>query len=175
MGGHEVSRCASDADHERDDAGDDHRAKASRPIVSGGSQQTSNSGDECAAGRRESQRRVNDSAALELDERLGVADRVAADGKRDEVAAVLAFAPDARREPPDSGMVEEQRFRERLQQVDEEVVSPDVRELVSEDRFDLRRRQPGERRNGQQNHRPHPPDDRRRVHVRRVHDVHDGA
>ena len=50
----------------------------------------------------------------------------------------------------------------------------DVRELVREDGFELRRRQPGERARGQQDDRPQPADDGRHFHERRSQQA-DGA
>ena len=78
---------------------------------------------------------------LEIGQRAGVGDRIAAQADREIVAAVLALDADAARQPPHRGVIEEQRLDQRLQQVDEIVVAADVRELVREDRFELLRRQ----------------------------------
>ena len=68
-------------------------------------------------------------------------------------------------------MIEEQRLGDRLQHVHRVVVPADVRELVGENRFDLRRRQRRERGDRQQDRRPQPADDRRHVDERRLDDV----
>ena len=100
---------------------------------------------------------------LEIGERARVRDAIAAELDREIVAAVLALNPDSVREPPDRRVIEEQRFDDRLQQVDEVVVPPHVGQFVRDHRLELRGRQPGKRARRQQNHRTKPTDDRRHV------------
>ncbi len=97
---------------------------------------------------------------------------VASPAHRDRhvVAAVLAFGADASRHPPHGGVIEEDGFRQRLQDVDREVVTPDVRDLVRQDGFHLARRQSRERGDWQQDDRPQPADDGRRGHARGIDD-----
>jgi hypothetical protein len=45
---------------------------------------------------------------------------------------MLALRADDAREPPDGGVIEEERFDEALKEVDEVVVPPDVGQLVGE-------------------------------------------
>ena len=71
-----------------------------------------------------------------------------------------------------AGMVEEQCFGDRLEQVDEIVVASDVRELVSEDRVDLGDRQIRQRRNRNEDDRPDPADHGGRVQTIAIRDVH---
>ncbi len=111
---------------------------------------------------------------FELGERFGVADWIAAQRDGDVVAAVLALRANAVREPPHRRMVEEQRLDDRLQHVDGVVVPANVRQLVRENRFDLRRRQRRERRDRQQNRGPQPSDHGRHVDERRFDDVRGG-
>ena len=111
---------------------------------------------------------------LELGERLGVADWIAAQCDGDVIAAVFALHADPIREPPDRRVIKEQRLDNGLQHVDRVVVAANVRELVREDRFDLRRRQRRERRDGQQNRGPQPSDHHRHVDQRRFDDVRRG-
>ena len=77
-------------------------------------------------------------------ERAGVGESIAADVDGEVVAAVFAVAANLLRDPPHSGMVEEQSLHDGLQNADEVVVAADVRQFVSEDRFDLRRREAAE-------------------------------
>ena len=100
---------------------------------------------------------------FELGERRRVGHRIAAQAHREIVAAVLALDADPARQPPHRRVIEQQRLDERLQQVDEVVVTPDVRELVREDRLELVRRQAGQRARRQQDDRLQPADHRRHV------------
>jgi hypothetical protein len=90
---------------------------------------------------------------FEAGERSRVGVRIAAQAHREIIAAVLALDPDSARYPPDRRMIEEQRLDERLQQVDDVVVPPDVRELVRENRLELVWRETGKRARRQQNDR----------------------
>ncbi len=83
---------------------------------------------------------ASEQQPLELDERAGVAHRVAAGGHREVVAAVLALDAHAVRHPPHGGVVEEQRLGRGLQQVHQVVVAADVRQLVGQDQLELLRR-----------------------------------
>ena len=78
----------------------------------------------------------------QLGERRDIDQAIAADRDRQIVAAVLALGAHFGRHPPHGRVIEEQRLDDRLQQVDEIVVPPHVRELVRENRFELLRRQP---------------------------------
>nr|WP_238388708.1 hypothetical protein [Roseimaritima ulvae] len=55
------------------------------------------------------------------------------------VAAVLTFDPNPSRQPPDRGVIEEQRLYQGLEQVDDVVVTAHMSQFVSEDRFDVLR------------------------------------
>ena len=55
----------------------------------------------------------------------------------DIVTAVSAFDPDAAGHPPDGRVVEEQRFDDVLEQIDQIVVSTDVRQFVYQDGLEL--------------------------------------
>jgi len=101
---------------------------------------------------------------LQHGESLRVVERIAANGNRDVVAAVLAFNSNPFRHPPDRGMIKQHRFGERLEHVDEIVVAPNVGELVRENRLHLRWCQGGQRRNGKQNRRAQPANNCRNVH-----------
>jgi hypothetical protein len=169
--GNQVAGRTCHAQQERHDSRDQHRAERARSIVGRRTEQSANSRHQRSAGSGHRETRANRSPALELDQRFGIADGVAAHRQRNDVAAVLALGADPRREPPDGGVVEEDGLGKRLQQIHQEVVAADVRELVGEDGFDLRRRQPRERRDGQQDYRLHPADDGRRIDGRRIHDM----
>ena len=74
------------------------------------------------------------------------------------------------RDPPDARMEEQQRFGDRLQQVDRVIAAADVRELVSEERFDLRGGHVRHRGERQHDQRLQPADQDRRVDHGRLDD-----
>ena len=59
-------------------------------------------------------------------QRAGVGNGVGADGKSKIVAAKFAFVTDARVDPPDSGVKEEERLGDGLEDVPEEVGTADM-------------------------------------------------
>src|SRR4029453_6851377 len=69
-------------------------------------------------------------------------------------------------------MIEEQDFDDGLQDVDEIVGAPDVRELVRQNRLEVRRREARKRAQWKDDRRPEPPDDRRYVDERGVQQLH---
>ena len=85
----------------------------------------------------------------------------------DVIAAVFPFLADLGRDPPDRGVIKQEGLDPDLDEVDQIVVPPDVRELVGQECIDLRSREPGERTGGQENDRPQPADDRRDFDERR--------
>ncbi len=119
-----------------------------------------------AAGRRHGEVTARGPQTLEIREGLRVRIGIAAETDRQVVAAVFALDPDGTRQPPYGRVIEQQRFDERLDQVDEVVVAPHVREFVGEDRFDLGRRQSGERAHGQQHDGLEPADHGRHLDAR---------
>ena len=104
---------------------------------------------------------------LEIGKRAGIGHRIATQADREVVAAVLALGADASRQPPDRGVIEEQRFDERLQEVDQVVVASDVRELVRQERLELPGRQAGERAGRHQHDRFDPANNGRNIDGRR--------
>ena len=60
------------------------------------------------------------------------------------VAAQFPLAADARRDPPDGGMVKQQRLDQDLEKVDEVIVAADVGDLVGQNGFELFDRQSGD-------------------------------
>jgi len=101
---------------------------------------------------------------LQHGQSLRVVERITANGDRYVVATVLTLHPDPFGYPPDGGVIKQHRFGERLQNVDEIVVAPDVGELVRENRLDLRWCQCGQRRDRKQNRWTQPANNRRNVH-----------
>src|SRR4029077_4170755 len=81
----------------------------------------------------------NGSAAPLFHEREGarVFNGVAAESYRDVIAAVFAFGADSLVQPPDCGMVEEQRLDADLEHVDKGIEALDVREFVGDDSLKL--------------------------------------
>ena len=65
------------------------------------------------------------------------------------IATVFTFCADALAEPPDGGMVEEQRFRGDLEKIHESVMTADVREFVRKNGGELGFAEAGERGDGQ--------------------------
>ena len=100
---------------------------------------------------------------LERRERAGVHDAIGADGDDDVVAAELAFEADAPRQPPDGRVIEEQRLDRALEEIDQVVVPPDVRQLVRENRVELGRREAGQHARRNDNRRTDPADERGHV------------
>ena len=113
----------------------------------------------CGNGNGQSRR----PPGLELRQRLRISDAIAAHSNRHIVATVFAFGPNPVRQPPDRGVIKEKRLRERLEQIDGVVVTADVRQLVRENRLDLRRRQRCHRCDRKKNDRAKAPDQRRDV------------
>ena len=124
--------------------------------------------EERAAGRREHEAARIRAQFLEVGERSRVSVGIAAEADREVIAAVLALDADPAREPPDRRVIEEQRLDERLQQVDEVVVTTDVRELVREDRFELLRPHTRQRARRHQHDRSKPSDDGGNLDHRRL-------
>ena len=127
--------------------------------------------DERSAARGDGKHRRSCPPRLEIRERLRVRHGIAAHRDRHIVAAVFTFEPDLFREPPHRRVIEEQRFRNRLKHVHRIIVAADVRQLVGENRLDLRRGQRSDGGDGQENHRPQPSDDGWHVDERRFDDV----
>jgi hypothetical protein len=73
--------------------------------------------------------------AFEFSEGARVADGIAAHFDGQVIAAELALVTDARPNPPDRRLVEEQSLGEGLKHVDQIIVTPDVRQLVSQHRL----------------------------------------
>jgi hypothetical protein len=67
---------------------------------------------------------------LQLEECVGIHNRVRADGEGQVVAAQFALVTDSAAQPPNGGMEEEQRFGHGLNEVPEEVSTADVGQLV---------------------------------------------
>ncbi len=84
---------------------------------------------------RHGEARLAGPLLLKVEQGAGVDDGVGADLEREVVAAELAFVAQAAADPPHGGMEEEDRFREGLHEVPEEVRAADVGELVSQDDF----------------------------------------
>ena len=124
--------------------------------------------DERAAGRRQDEAARIRAQFLEVGEGFRVSVGIAAEPDREIVAAVLALNADPARQPPYGGVIEEQRLDERLEQVDEVVVTTDVRELMRQDRFELLRPHARQRARRHQHDRPQPSDDRGHLDHRRL-------
>ena len=91
---------------------------------------------------------------------------VAAESHRDVIAAVFAFGADSLVQPPDCGMVEEQRLDADLEDVDKGIEALDVREFVGDDRLKLILGEACESAHWQEHDRAKPSDDRGRLQPR---------
>jgi hypothetical protein len=107
----------------------------------------------------------------EFRERRHVNEPIATHFDREIVTAVFAFRAYLRRYPPRRRVIEQQRFDHRLQQVDQIVVPPHVRELVREDGLQLLVRQTGQGCRGKQDDRLQPAHQRRRGNRTRLEDA----
>ena len=79
----------------------------------------------------------------------------------------LALGANVPRHPPDRGVVEQERFDNALQDVDQIVVPADVRQLMQQERFQLRGRQTAERPYRDQHHGAQPADHGGHLHQAR--------
>ena len=85
---------------------------------------------------------------------------------------MLALLPHAPRHPPRRRVVKQQGLDHGLEDADEVVVPPDVRELVGQQRVELERREPRERGRRDEDHRAQPPDDCGYLDQGRLQDAH---
>ena len=82
---------------------------------------------------------LNDWVAGELGERARIAERIARTSDHQIVTAVLALLAHHARYPAHDGVIEEQRFDDHLQEIDEVVVAPHMCELVHHDELEVPR------------------------------------
>ena len=87
---------------------------------------------------------VRGPSRFQLGQSAGVREDVAGRGYGQIVAAMLAFGADLAGEPPHRGMVEQQALGDALQQVDQVIVTADVRQLVRQQRLHVIWRKAGE-------------------------------
>ena len=146
-------------DHGRDGDPADQRRAA---VVARRHEQPAHAPDERAIGRRQRRARHRGHRG-KVGERGHVLHPIA-HADRHIVATVFPLAADFARHPPDGGMVEQQRLDNRLQEVDDVVVAPDVRQFVGEKRLDLRRREARQGRRRQQHHGLQPANENRNGH-----------
>ena len=98
---------------------------------------------------------------FQLRQRARIGEHVARDGDGHIVAAQFALGANVPRHPPDRGVVEQQRFGDALQDVDQIIVPPDVRQLMQQQRLQMLGRQTAERAHRDQHHGTQPADHRR--------------
>jgi hypothetical protein len=91
------------------------------------------------------------------------------------VAAQLALGADVSGDPPHSRVIEQQRFANALQQVDQVVMPADVRQFMQEKRFQMSRGQSHERADRNQDLRPKPADHGRSFYQPRSQQPHETA
>src|SRR5205807_9988660 len=106
--------------------------------------ETTDSRQESSALRSQGQSRLRSSVFFQGQQGAAILDTIAQHGDGDVVAAVFPLVANLVRQPPDRRVVEENRLDQRLQQVDEVVVSANVGKLVRYNGFQLRRRKPGD-------------------------------
>src|SRR5215472_8082033 len=79
----------------------------------------------------------------QLNQRVRIQVPVRDQTQRHRVATVFALGANDAADPPDGRMIEQERFDETLEQIDQIIVPFDVAELVREQRLDLVQREPG--------------------------------
>ena len=123
-----------------------------------------------ALGERTAVRRHGEdrSAAPLFHQREGarIFDGVAAESDGHVIAAVLAFGANSFIEPPDRGMVEEQRLHANLENVYKRIEAPDVRQFVRDHQLQLFFGEAAECSYGQEHDGAKPPDHGRRLQPR---------
>ena len=107
---------------------------------------------------------------FEARQRPRVLQRIAEHRHGDVIAAVLALHANALRDPPDGRVIEKKRFHDGLNQVDDEVVPPDMGELVRQNHLDLLRGQARETGDRKEDDGTKPADDRRHFDCRGLQD-----
>ena len=108
---------------------------------------------------------VRRPSRFQLGQGAGVSEDVARRGHGQIVAAMLAFDADLAGEPPYGGMVEEQTLGDALQQVDQVIVTADMRQLVRQQRLHVIWRKAGEQAERRQDDGTEPSDHRERFHA----------
>src|SRR5664279_2973657 len=76
-----------------------------------------------------------DAEFLQPGEGGGIEDRIAADLHGGVITAVLALLANAPGEPPDGGVIEQQCFREGLNDIREEIPAADMGQFVGQQRL----------------------------------------
>ena len=169
LAGERVARNGSGGHADQDEQRNTGREPARRaPGVCRDAEQPPDPLQQRSAGRREHQIAGCRTQPFELGERRCVRDRVAAQAHGEIVAAVLPLGANPPRQPPHRRVIEQQRFDDGLEEIDDVVVTPDVGELVREDGFHLVRREAGHGAGRQQHDRLQPADDGRHCNARRL-------
>ena len=114
-----------------------------------------------AIGGRDSQDRTRLARTFHFNQDFRVDLAVAAQANRDVVTTVFAFGANPFRKPPYRRVVEEDRFDRALDDVDDVVMPPDVRELMRENGAELFGGKSEDQGNRQQHHRAQPPHNNR--------------
>ena len=95
---------------------------------------------------------------LQVGKCADVGEGVAANGHGDVIAAEFSFVAEVAGDPPHGWVVEEERFGDALQNVDQVIVAADVSEFVGEQGFDLFGGKSGEGANGHEDNGAEPAD-----------------
>src|SRR5450631_2398691 len=93
---------------------------------------------------------------LQLSKSSRICERIATDRHGHIVATLFALGANVPRHPPDRRVVEQQGFGHALQNVNQKIVPPDVRELMQQQRLQMLSRQTAERPYWDQYHRTQP-------------------
>ena len=86
---------------------------------------------EDAAVRAEHKLRERSAVLFQERQRSRIGQHIAANRDRELIAAALALAADLLGHPPDGGVIEQNRFDDRLDHADEVIVAADVGEFVA--------------------------------------------
>jgi hypothetical protein len=131
----------------------------------GGVDETADAANQRSVVSGEGSFEVRGPSRFQLCQGAGVGEDVARRGYGQIVAAMLSFGADLAGEPPHRGMVEEQALGDALQQVDQVIVTADVRQLMRQQRLHVIRREAGKQAQRRQDDRTEPSDHRERFHV----------
>ncbi len=103
---------------------------------------------------------------FQLRQRTRIRERITADRDGHIVAAQFALGANVPRYPPDRGVIKQQGFGNALQNVDQIIVPPDMRQLMQQQRLQMLRRKTAERSDRHQHHGTQPADHGRHLHQR---------
>ncbi len=123
-----------------------------------GRQQALNAVDQRAAAGGHGEGRIGLAVLFDVDQGTRIDHAIATELGGEIVAAVLSFDANLAGNPPDRGVIEEQRVDGGLQQIDEVIVAADMGQFVRQQSFQGAPVEAGERCGGHEDYRAQPSD-----------------